>query len=537
MARAAAVLGEGARADVGALAGLDERSAELAADALAAAEVLRQDGSQGFVHPLVRAAVTDELQAGARADLHRRAAAHLHAVGASAEVVGRHLLATDPTGAPWAPGVLTDAARFAAERGAPEVAVGYLERALDESPPDADRSHLLHELGWLVHWAGHPRALEWLERAALESHDANAQMRARLDVQYVSGYKGPPRVRKHVIALLGVLSDSVRLGSPVMQQGASVSRANVHLRLGNLAEAEADIWAALRTANEFGFASGLPWKLAVLTDILRECGEPTRAETALAEHDWLYNDPPQHVYGLLLAESRARLHLAQGRTSAAFDDFAICGKQLDAAGYRSSAMFTWRAGAALCLTALGEQAEAERLAAEQVSDARQFGAAPWLGSSLRALGVARGGEEGIASLREAVDVLDASDARLEFAHALCELGVLLRHNRRPREAREPLRQALDLAGRCGAHALAARATEELSAAGARPRGRAISGADSLTAAERRVASLAAQGKSNPEIAQSLFVTRKTVEKHLGNAFLKLQISARSQLTDALATDR
>lgn len=50
---------------------------------------------------------------------------------------------------------------------------------------------------------------------------------------------------------------------------------------------------------------------------------------------------------------------------------------------------------------------------------------------------------------------------------------------------------------------------------------------------RQVASLAAQGTSNPEIAQSLLVTRKTVEKHLGNAFLKLQITNRAELAGAL----
>jgi DNA-binding CsgD family transcriptional regulator len=62
----------------------------------------------------------------------------------------------------------------------------------------------------------------------------------------------------------------------------------------------------------------------------------------------------------------------------------------------------------------------------------------------------------------------------------------------------------------------------------------LSGVDSLTASERKVAQMAAGGLSNPEIAQALFVTRKTVEKHLGNVYMKLNLGSRSELPDALA---
>ena len=58
--------------------------------------------------------------------------------------------------------------------------------------------------------------------------------------------------------------------------------------------------------------------------------------------------------------------------------------------------------------------------------------------------------------------------------------------------------------------------------------------EQLTASERRVAELAAEGLSNPEIAQALFVTRKTVETHLGRAYRKLGITSRTRLTAALA---
>ena len=92
-----------------------------------------------------------------------------------------------------------------------------------------------------------------------------------------------------------------------------------------------------------------------------------------------------------------------------------------------------------------------------------------------------------------------------------------------------------MAHHCGALPLADRAERELVAAGARPRRAALSGPDSLTASERRIAELAASGLSNQEIAQQLFVTRKTIETHLGHVYLKLEINSRRQLAAVLAT--
>jgi DNA-binding NarL/FixJ family response regulator len=92
---------------------------------------------------------------------------------------------------------------------------------------------------------------------------------------------------------------------------------------------------------------------------------------------------------------------------------------------------------------------------------------------------------------------------------------------------------MDLAHRCGAVPLADRAAAELRAAGARPRRRSTTGADALTAGERRVAELAATGMTNKEIAQSLFVTLRTVEMHLSNVYSKLRIESRQVLGEAL----
>src|SRR5690242_19214730 len=81
--------------------------------------------------------------------------------------------------------------------------------------------------------------------------------------------------------------------------------------------------------------------------------------------------------------------------------------------------------------------------------------------------------------------------------------------------------------------LADRARQELHAAGARPRRAALTGTDSLTPAEHKVAVLAARGHSNPQIAQQLYVTRRTVETHLTHIFQKLDIATRADLTTQL----
>ena len=154
----------------------------------------------------------------------------------------------------------------------------------------------------------------------------------------------------------------------------------------------------------------------------------------------------------------------------------------------------------------------------------------------RAAGVVAGGERGELLLREAIDALEHGDARLERARALADLGAMLRRRNRRSEARELLREALDTAHRAGAKPLAEQAETELRATGARPRRVALTGLDSLTASERRIAELASQGHTNREIAQTLFVTARTVEGHLTSIFRKLQLDSRSELPATLAGD-
>ena len=79
--------------------------------------------------------------------------------------------------------------------------------------------------------------------------------------------------------------------------------------------------------------------------------------------------------------------------------------------------------------------------------------------------------------------------------------------------------------------------DELRATGARPRRPDVSGVESLSPQERRVAAMATEGLSNREIAEALFLTRRTVEMHLTAAYRKLDVSGRQDLPAALAASR
>jgi DNA-binding CsgD family transcriptional regulator len=137
-------------------------------------------------------------------------------------------------------------------------------------------------------------------------------------------------------------------------------------------------------------------------------------------------------------------------------------------------------------------------------------------------------------LAEAERVLAPSVARLEHAMALVDLGSALRRRGERVKAREPLGAGMELAYRCGAEPLVERAHTELRAAGARPRSVVRTGVESLTPSERRVAELAAEGRTNREIGQELFVSKSTVETHLRSVFRKLDIEARTELAERLA---
>ncbi|MBV8952928.1 MAG: hypothetical protein JO179_02250 [Solirubrobacterales bacterium] len=196
-----------------------------------------------------------------------------------------------------------------------------------------------------------------------------------------------------------------------------------------------------------------------------------------------------------------------------------------------------RSGAALALLRLGDRESAVETARVELAQVRVFGAPRALGVASRVAGLAEGREQGRELLQESVASLRDSQARLELAHSLTELGAALRRAGERKAAREPLGEGLELAVRCGARRLAARAREEFRATGARPRRAWRTGVEALTPSELRIVRLAADGATNREIAHQLYVTLKTVEGHLSRAYTKLAVKSREELPGVLEEEK
>jgi DNA-binding CsgD family transcriptional regulator len=645
VARTVAVLGDHADLPtVAVLAELDQEQVADAAAALGRAEILHPEPPIGFVHPLVRDAVYQELSPAHRELMHARAAAELRQSGAAADQVASHLLSMPRRGEEWVVDVLEQAARTAARRSAPDSAVTYLTRALEEPPPDERRGAILLELGTagtntyaplaLEHlreaydlledphergtaafllartlmFAGDPdhaaafarRGLDDLprelddERQALEAVEListffNARVEGAAErlaalaerdfgdgpgarmlaatAAFASMIDAAPRERAVGLALhsmdggtllkednglfwmgamltLAVADDPAagplweqtiaqahRNGSLFSQLSISLWNGAFMLARGALADAEESLTANLAETELYGIR--VPQAVAYTNGFLGgarlDAGDIGGARRALEDATVAEGDTAHGTN--FVRRTLVGIHLAEGNGAAALE--AAEDYERHAQRTRNPAWAPWRSLKAQALAVLGRRDEAVALAREELELARAWGAPTGLGRSLRVLGELLG-KDGIAELEQAVELLEASDQRLERAKALAALGAEIRRARRPSEAREPLRRALEIAEVAGAKALEEHVRSELYATGARPRTTALDGVESLTERELRVAALAADGQTNRDIAQTLYVTPKTVEVHLSNTYRKLGIGSRRELPAALA---
>jgi DNA-binding CsgD family transcriptional regulator len=644
LARAVAVLG--ARVELrhaATLADLDPAQAEALADRLAAASILRDERPPQFAHPIVHAAVLEQLHQGARTLLHRRAAQILHACGYDATAVGVKLLGTQPHADEWTVARLRDAARDARGRGDAHAAATYLERALREPPPGGDLGAVLLELGAVRRQLLDRAAVPHL-RTALELADSPAA-RVRVGFELTRALSQPGDVDEALDVIADILpvlrhdperaalleanrialaslhlsarppdtAAAVRvlqrldpddrcarllrgvLASDAMYRGRStrdvwplldaalegdadgiVRDINISTFLAYTAMAcerhdgaERILAAALRRAQRRGSASAAALALSFRSQLYLRVGKVTDAEAdargaldaldglgvvpitplpvdALVERDLAdealqllrcsggAGELPPWLPGLVVLARRIALWVAVSQTDMALADLAKAERLATSTGFAASVAIPWRAEGALACLVAGQHQRARTLADEHLHLARSFGAHGVLGGALRVAGIVHGGAQGLELLHDAVHTLAETPMRLEHAKALAGLGAAQRRAGQRRQARQTLTLALDLADTCGALAVARQVREDLVIAGARPRRNRIHGPAALTASQLRVATLAAKGATNLEIAQALFVTPKTIERHLTNAYATLAIASRKELASALA---
>ncbi|GAA0385908.1 hypothetical protein Acor_26680 [Acrocarpospora corrugata] len=451
--------------------------------------------------------------------------------------------------------------------GSAEEAASIARRAATELPDESDESDDLRmglkafEFMTIIFRAGDPRHLSRLREyrrlpgggpgsrmlaamAAWEAvcTDGNAAECAVLALAALAGdhlRAADPALIVFAAIVTLVVTDRpevVEVWQPVIadthRRGSLLSVASIHiwhgfgnLRRGDLAAAEESLRAAESEFALWGHAdSSVTICRTFLAETLHERGR-SDVSGLLVRLGTI--DPGKNTTGWWLG-TRVVLLTAAGRAGEAVataDELAA-----HCAAIPDPARLWWRSLKAEALDRLDRRAEAIELTRQELEVTREFGA-PWsLGRTLRVLGTLERDED---RLREAVAVLEGSTARLEHAKALAALGSTLRRAKKPTEAREPLRRALEVASACGAERLAEQVRAELHACGARPRRDALSGVQSLTPGERRVVDLAAGGRTNRDIAQELYVTPGTVEIHLSNAYRKLGIRSRSELQRVL----
>jgi DNA-binding SARP family transcriptional activator/DNA-binding CsgD family transcriptional regulator len=416
----------------------------------------------------------------------------------------------------------------------PADALRRLERYIARVEPDSFAGRLLNATqAWCSSLTGRP-ATEVAERLRRAFSGGDLVTRLRDD---------PPIIGSYVFALLRtdelecgeqiierILREGRARGSaPAVENGLFLSAYVSHLR-GELARAEGSARAAAATLDT---PSPLPLVPALLVHVLTDRGELDAAEHEM-ELAGMDGPVPDHWWFGATLWSRGYLRLAQGRAADGVEDLLELGRRWDRDGLGALTTWPWASHAAPFLAQLGRHDDAQRLAQRGLRDARAWGSPRVIGQAQRGLGLVTGGSAGLDALRESVRTLEASPARLEQARSLVDLGAALRQRGARPAAGAALRGGLDLAHRCGARPLEARAAHELRAAGAKPPKPVQSPVDRLTASQRRIAEMATQGLSDREIAEALFVTTKTVETHLASVFQKLNVGSRQELEPVIS---
>ena len=305
-------------------------------------------------------------------------------------------------------------------------------------------------------------------------------------------------------------------------------------RRGRLSQAVTDEHRAMAILEGEHTAVIRTYATAFLAHALIDTGALDLAARRLGELP--LDDPPRLAPYAVAVAARGRLRLIRGDADGALSD-QLRVESLAGMERLSPAVWPWRGQAALALLALDRRQKAAQLASEEVELAERSGSAWAEGLALHSAGVIAGGADGSALLRRAAERLQSVEAAAEHARVLIDLGWMADDPSASREqAIDCLRRGLDLADRCDAKPLAQRAHAGLVGYGVRPRRRRLSGAEALTPMERRVAERAANGLSNREIAQSLFLSLRTVESHLTSAYRKLQIDSRANLAGPLFGD-
>ncbi|MBB5476111.1 helix-turn-helix transcriptional regulator [Micromonospora parathelypteridis] len=630
VARAAAVLGDSSSAElVTALLGLNPTRVGQLLGQLNRTGLARQDKP---CHTAVRDAILDDAAPAEIGWFNRQTARLLHARGATAERVARHLLAADDPGHDWmidtlcqaADEAVSDDAGFAHRclelarkhgadcrrladvlvrltgvewqlpsfsmarssanvRGAlAEIRAGgehtpallrYLlrqgsfadvaeavtvvgENADVIRPADLQELRLLVSVSYptLVDHLGYPDQIgpnEERTGAAIlhrvltqqaDEHDLAAADRILLAAQPTSD--SFDQVESALLALiyadeLGraaaacevVMDRAARVGSAAWRARLAALHAETTLRKGDLAATTAQAQLALAHLPEeaWGVAVGGPLSCLLLTATMDGDLAAAVEYAALPVPDDIFRTR----FGLHYLYARGEYHLATNRSQAALADFLTCGELMRGWGIDSPSLVPWRTAAARANLRLGKSEQARWLVEEQ-SSRTGWPVSRSRGTPLRHRAAVADTDTRYRSalLHQAFDELIDGRDRAESGRALAGLGHAYQTLGEHRRARTMPRRADRLTEAQRVTPMLARlaaTSAESGSAGGDADGAYLGDTPVLSDAERRVATLAAAGLTNREIAVKLYITMSTVEQHLTRVYRKLKLTGRDAL--------
>jgi DNA-binding CsgD family transcriptional regulator len=500
----------------------------------------------------------------ARDDFHRRAVAttraHLQAgEGTRARTIAVDLLARTPAGPSRAEALL-----LLAELESLDRSVALLHEALVEAAARPALRAVIHRR--LAERGRMTKGREWAQehaRASLdlaESLDDDALRAGALSVlaalRFEMGDPEAPRLAERAYEAAAVVADEELLKDAGMELAYMLMWSADTVRARTMLESQHREWSErdeLRSSYALWYLSFVElragrWSLAA------EYAERSREVGAQYELEW----PPHFFLMALVAAHRGELERARdaaergaaladrqgallaglvavpglldfwtGDAPAAAASFAAAELTADARGWREPNMRWWRADYVEALLELGRIDDAVGLLNAWEADAARVGREWVLAQVARCRGLVAATkadvEQAQSLFEEAVAKHEAVGDPFGRARALLALGVVRRRARQKRGAREAIEAALAGFDELGAASWAARARAELGRVGGRTR------VEGLTPAERRVADLVAQGRTNREVAAALFLGERTVASHLTHIYAKLGIRSRTEL--------
>jgi DNA-binding NarL/FixJ family response regulator len=487
---------------------------------------------------------------------------------AEAERIARELLAEDLAPADAA-SLHYAIGRALAYQGRLEDSIDHVQRALENPAlPSIDRARLLAELSHRRLLSGDLAGAIRAAEEASQHQDPAARWTALCAQAWTVAARGEPG-RARELAETAVAEAGGRARDPIARIQPRLYHAFVCVQADLLAKAESLLREGLAVAEELGAAWALPLHHAGLAIVHFHAGAwddaLSEAETSLAladELDARVWTPAAHGVIASIAFrrddfGRVEQVLGEAATEPATQSSRFWGDRLalvrallsDAAGDNHAAVSAlaehwsatrrrgsfgeWRETAPE-LVKLALDAERRELAAEVTTAVEELPAVRELAGAAGTVLLCRGLlDQDAAALKRSVEAVRESPRPLEQA-AVAEAAGRALHAGDAEEATVLLREALQGYEELGAAREVARVEATLRQLGIRrgrrgPRKRPAKGWDSLTPSEQRIASLVAEGLTNPQIAERLFLSRRTVETHVSHALRKLELSSRVQL--------